>query len=295
MQERKHTPDGCLDPETLAAFVDGALTAGERSQVELHLVTCRDCFAAFTESVKTVQAMTDSGEFAAPGTVPFAVTPRRRLASWAAAGAGLAAAAALTLAVWWPRAERPELVGLVAAVGERRPVEGRLTGGFKFGPIESPTRGAEAGADSRVLAAAAQLEEEARGTGNARLLGALGTARLVTRDFDGAVTYFDRAIDLAPHDALLLTDRAAALLARGDSAGDDGAGDFVRALDDAARAVAKDKALPEALFNKAIALQRMHLEDQELATWRAYLTLDTASAWADQARGRIAAIEAAKK
>jgi len=69
----------------------------------------------------------------------------------------------------------------------------------------------------------------------------------------------------------------------------------VRALDDAARAVAIDKALPEALFNKAIALQRMHLEDQELATWRAYLTLDTASAWADQARGRIAAIEAAKK
>ncbi len=68
MREHKNIPDGCLDAETLAAFVDGGLTAGERSQVELHLAACRVCFAAFTESVKTVQAMTDSGEFAAPGT-----------------------------------------------------------------------------------------------------------------------------------------------------------------------------------------------------------------------------------
>lgn len=307
MQHRKGMADSCLDDETLAAYVDGGLTAEERTRVERHLASCQDCFAVFTESVKTVQAMQDEGVSDAPAPariepsrevaagVPVTAAPTRRVGQWVAAGAALATAAALVFAVWWPKAERPELVDLVGAVGERRPVEGRLTGGFKFGPIESPTRGAEASSDWRVLAAAAKLEEEARGTENARLLGALGTAHLVTRDFDNAVKYFDQAIDLAPDDSLLRTDRAAALLARGDAAGDGGAADFVRALDDAARAVLKDPTRPEALFNKAIALQRMHLENQEVETWRAYLALDGTSAWADEARRRIAAIEAAQK
>jgi tetratricopeptide (TPR) repeat protein len=295
VQEHKATRDGCLDVETLAAFVDGGLTSGERSRVELHLAACQDCFALFTESVKTAHAMTDRTAPARGTVASIATRPRRGLVRWAAAGAGLAAAAALALAVWWPRAERPELVDLVAAVGERRPVEARLTGGFRFGPIESPTRGADRGADARVLAAAGKLEEKAGGTGSARLLGALGTAYLVTRDYDNAVKQFDRAIDLAPDDPLLRSDRAAALLSRGDTALDDGAADFARALDDATRALAMNKALPEAIFNKAIALQRMQLEDQELQTWRDYLALDASSAWASEARERIAALEASKK
>ena len=61
VQQRSGTP-GCLDDETLAAYVDGGLTAEERSQVELHLAACRDCFALFTESVKTVQAMRDEAD-----------------------------------------------------------------------------------------------------------------------------------------------------------------------------------------------------------------------------------------
>ena len=221
MQERKDTPDGCLDDETLAAFVDGGLTADERSRVELHLAACRDCFAVFTESVKTVQAMRESGEFdqpvpaepAQPQGRPSCQSSRRASTGamggggrWTGGRGGGGAGGVVAAG------GAAELVDLVAAVGERRPVEGRLTGGFKFGPIESPTRGAEASTDWRVLAAAGKLEEEARGTENARLLGALGTAHLVTRDFDDAVKYFDQAIDLAPDDPLLRTDRSAALL-----------------------------------------------------------------------------------
>ena len=303
MQERSGTR-GCLDDETLAAYVDGGLTAEERSQVEVHLAACRDCFAVFTESVKTVQAMEDErvvfADVAAP--VPVAATeptravvvpmPARRsaLTRRLVMAAGLAAAAVLAVAVWWPPPERPELVDLVAAVGERRPVEGRLTGGFKFGPIESPTRGAEPSTDWRVLAAAGKLEEQARGTEDARLLGALGTAHLVRREFDAAVRYFDQAIHIAPDDPFLRTDRAAALLARGDA--EERAEDFVRALNDAELAVQKTPALAEAQFNKAIALQRMHLVDQELEAWHAYLALDGTSPWADAVNRRVAQIEA---
>ena len=301
MQERSGTP-GCLDDETLAAYVDGGLTAEERSQVELHLAACRDCFAVFAESVKTVQAMREAGEFedaastdepvvssGPPVVVPIVSAPRRRLARWAAAGAGLAAAAAVALAVWWPRPERPELVDLVAAVGERRPVEGRLTGGFKFGPIESPTRGVEPGTDWRVQAAAGKLADEAKGTDDARLLGALGAARLVSRDFDGAVKYFDQAIDRAPEDALLRSDFAAALLARGEAHGD--AEDHRNALVNANIALAKRPDLKEALFNRALALQRLSRKDEERVAWRSYLAADGSSDWAAVAKQRLRELE----
>ena len=139
--------------------MDGGLTAGERSRVERHLAACRDCFAVFAESVKTVQALADAGRVrGAPGRRYRASRRRLTRRLGGGGGAGLAAAAALAVAVWWPRARAAELVDLVAAVGERRPVEGRLTGGFRFGPIESPMRGAEAGTDWRVLAAADKLE-----------------------------------------------------------------------------------------------------------------------------------------
>ena len=174
-------------------------------------------------------------------------------------------------------------------------MEGRLTGGFRFGPIESPTRGGEPGTDWRVLAAAGKLEEQARGTENPRLLGALGTAHLVTRDFDGAVKYFDQAIDLGPDDPLLRADRSAALLARGDVAGDGWVEDVMRALDDASRAVSMAPTLAEARFNKALALQRMQLPDEELAAWREYLQVDEASPWAEFARARIAALQKAPR
>jgi tetratricopeptide (TPR) repeat protein len=287
------------DDERLAAFVDGALDGGERAEVELHLASCDACGVAVAEIVRTVEGL-EAEERAggasqavhAVGTVVPRSTGRR---GWLYGAAGLAAAAAVVLAVWLPRGERPELRELVEAVGDRRPVEGRLTGGFRYGPLASPARGTEASADWRVLAAAGRLEEDARGTDDARLLGALGTAHLVTRQFDAAVKYFDQALEIAPDDVLLRTDRAAALLARGDAAGGGRAADYVRALDDATRAVLTDPKRAEAVFNKAMALRRMHLADQELEAWRAYLALDADSPWAAEAKRRVADLEASQK
>jgi len=306
VQQRKDTPDGCLDDETLAAYVDGGLTADERSRVESHLAACQDCFAVFSETVKTVQAMrAEDGDVVDVPTgavsevsatevgTPAVVVPmpprRSALARRLVMVGGLAAAAMLAVALWWPRPERPELVELVAAVGERRPVEGRLTGGFKFGPIESPTRGAETSSDWRVLAAAGKLEEEARGTENARLLGAAGTAGVVTGQFDAAVARLDQAIELAADDPLLLADRAAALIARGDS--QRSADDYERALNDALAALTARPAMPEALFNKALALRRLQRSDEELAAWRSYMATDDSSAWAAEAARRVQEIQ----
>ena len=300
MQGRRRTP-GCLDDETLAAYVDGGPTAEERSQVELHLAGCRECFAVFTEAVKTVQAMRDDGLADVVGSVPVVSAeptsavvvplPARRsaLARRLVMVGGLAAAAVLAVAVWWPRPERPELVDLVAAVGQRRPVEGRLTGGFKFGPIESPTRGVQPGSDWRLRAAAGKLAEDAKGTDDARLLGALGAAHLVSRDFEGAVKYLDQAINRAPEDALLRSDLAAALLARGEAHGD--GEDLRNALVNANIALAKRPDLKEALFNRALVLQRLDRKDEERVAWRSYLAVDGSSEWAAVAKQRLRELE----
>jgi hypothetical protein len=58
---------------------------------------------------------------------------------------------------------RPELAELVAAVDDRRPVEARLTGGFKWGPVPSETRGDAASRISPEVAIAnAHLEQRLR-------------------------------------------------------------------------------------------------------------------------------------
>jgi hypothetical protein len=45
----------CLDPETLAAFIDRRLPAEERRRVEEHLVECPDCYEVFIEAVRFLQ------------------------------------------------------------------------------------------------------------------------------------------------------------------------------------------------------------------------------------------------
>lgn len=79
----------------------------------------------------------------------------------------MAAAAAVTLAVrtqsaWWQRlwgSDRDHMAGLVEAIGNERVIEGRLSGGFRYGRLRSPTR---SGSSDRMnnlalLAAAGQL------------------------------------------------------------------------------------------------------------------------------------------
>ena len=75
----------------------------------------------------------------------------KRRSVQAGIGALLATAAALLLVVrlqpaWWQQIAGgddvdPRFAKLVAAVGEERYIEGRLTGGFKYGPLRSVTRG----------------------------------------------------------------------------------------------------------------------------------------------------------
>ena len=298
MTDRKPTLGACLTPEMLAEYLDGrANPQASREQVEAHLADCEDCYELFSESVKMNRALsvTDVDVVLQPATERRSRSSRRL----AVGGGVLATAAAVWLVVsppdsvirWWNPSSRPELRELVAAVGTRRGVEGRLSGGFAWGAVPSPTRGANSPATDTpdVQIAAGHLLQAAERRRTARTLAALGTAHLSLGRFAEAVDTLEQAVVLDPRAAFVWSDLAAARIAHSGAGGSDS--DLPRAVEAAERALAIDPAFAEAQFNKAIALERLGQLSQAAEAWRAYLRLDGASAWATEARTRLADLE----
>ena len=114
--------DQCPDPETLAAFLDNRLSERDREVVAAHLTSCETCYAVFLESLKTKPAAT-----VLPHTSQRIATRKVIVAMTA----GLAAAAALVLAVVVPWRQQPgveesSMQALVVAMGSERTIEPRL-------------------------------------------------------------------------------------------------------------------------------------------------------------------------
>jgi CHAT domain-containing protein len=219
---------------------------------------------------------------------------------WLWAAAGVAAAAVLVLAVraqpdWLLRwrndaATDSRLETLVAAVGNERTVEARLSGGFKYGVLSSPASRAGDIADRNLtlVAAAGELQRMAQADPQPSNLHAWGVAQLLLGRFDGAVIDLEEAAAAQPDNVALLGDLAGAYLARYTAL--ERADDLPKALDAVSRAREIDAKRPEVLFTYALALQEMRLTDQAADAWRAYLEVDPTSGWADEARRRLAAL-----
>ena len=178
---------------------------------------------------------------------------------------------------------------LVAAVAlePTRPVEGRLTGGFKYAPPPSPTRGAaEHEVSTGVRIAAAAIEARVGTEDTPESLGALGLAYLAVGETARAVQCLERAATAEPVDPRRLSDLAAALIAEGER---DGKSDDVRrAAAIAGQALQVDPRLKEAQFNLALAFQRLGLNAQATDAWHRYQDLDRDSEWRREAEARLA-------
>lgn len=278
------------DDERLAEYADGVLDAGARVEVERHMADCAECRAVVMETM----AFNDT-ETPARSTPPATVIPFRSRRWLTGVAAGLAVAAALLLAVrvarpewlFGLRGDRPELQELIAAVANEptRPVEGRLSGGFKYAPAPSATRGGEdRGVSPDVRIAAAKLEKLAAGTPDARAHAAAGAAYLAIRDYDKAVAELERAVEGAPGAAAYQSDLSAAYLAR--ARWRDRPEDWPRALAAAERSIRADPAQIEAYFNRGLALDALHLTDDAARAWREYVERDSTSGWSGEVRGR---------
>lgn len=193
---------------------------------------------------------------------------------------------AVVAGVVWLARPGNELAELASAVGEHRPVEPRLSGGFRYAPL-SRTRAvdsspAETSADVRIAVGRLEKRSSAR---TSTPTAALGVAYLVTGDAARAVLALEEAVDRPSPPAGALSDLSAAYLVR--SAAPQHAQDLARALTIAERAVNAEPKRPEAWFNRALALDALSLRDAAREAWQAYLRVDSASGWADEAREHI--------
>jgi hypothetical protein len=275
----------CPDLELIAAYLDGRMTERERSSIADHLGACEDCYLLFTESSRHY--------------VQHPVHEVRML-TWrkaAAAAAGLAAAAALVLVIR-SGAIQPALppsggdvAELVGAVGAHRVTEPRLTGGFAYAPMRAPIRTGAPPVDFRspdVRIAAAKLEKQAMQYRSPDALGSLGIGYLVMGELDKAVSVLEEAADQSKPAPRVLSDLAAAYLTR--ATAQKGVEDVAKGLALAERALKADPGMAEAMFNRALALERLSLPDQARDAWQQYLKADSSSGWAEEARRHLNAL-----
>lgn len=141
----------------------------------------------------------------------------------------------------------------------------------------------------RVLAAAGRAEEIARTHPTASALQRLGAAALAAGQVEAGVQALEDAAVADPASAAILADLAAAYLARGARPGR--AIDVARAYEAAHRARHLSPHLPAALFNEAMALERLHLDGEAARAWSAAAALEPpSSGWAAEARRHAEAL-----
>lgn len=272
----------CPSLETIGAFIDGRFKDREREVIADHLASCETCYFVFSEAARTRVTAQPAAASNIRRFVP------RQTWQWVA---GLAAAAAVVLAVnvWQPfgtGADERALTVLVDSVGTARTFDARLTGGFAYAPVRGPVRGSNDAANLSpdVRIAIAEIEKQFA----ARPVAA--TAAMIGGDAVRAVGILESAVAADPNNARVLSDLAAARLVLAQRT--EPADNASRALEMANRALESNRQLPEALFNRALALEALGQKDDAKAAWQAYLAVDGRSGWADEARAKLRILSA---
>jgi len=302
---------GSLDPEMLAAYLDKRLPPEARATVEAQLARDPDSYELLVELIHANEALkgetpaedeaAEPSDRAEPQGRTGAVVPMvpkpKRTGGWLIAGGVLAAAAALALVVWlqpelWQRLRGgspvdPLMAKLVEAVGEERYIEARLTGGFKYGLVRDVTRG-PVGSNLALVAAAGELQKRARNSADTRNQHDWGIAQIAIGQYEGAATTLNGIIEGGTQDARVYSDAAAAALALAAAGNTE---QLPIAMDFATRAVQLDAQLPEASFNRALALERLSLVVEAIDEWRRFVTIESSAAWRDEAQRHLATLE----
>ena len=280
-------PTACLDDETVASFVEGTIDAEGRTHVVAHVATCADCYELVAEVLRTDSELEPK---AVVPPVPFPVppptaspvpvlTPARSNRRMFVAAAGIIAVAASVFFVVSNRGS--QLDPLVEIVGNERLTLARPTGGFRYGALKSPVRGAREVQSYQLQAEALQLQERAAGSKSPRDLHAAGVALMLVGDFAESVSLLQSASQAEPRNAQYKSDLGAAQMTRFVNRGSDS--DATAALATFDEALSLSPSLPEALFNKAALLQQLERFSEAVAAWNTYLEAAAEPEWREEA------------
>ena len=166
---------------------------------------------------------------------------------------------------------------LVAATGFLRFTEGRLTGQYTpypVGPYPSLSDPAIRRVVRRIEAAAGRRRDP-------QALADLAFSRLLAGRTDEAISLLEEASALAPRAPRHRSDLAAAYLVRARP------DDLLRALSAADRAVQGDPLLPEARFNRALALTKLFLITDAREAWQEIVQREKGTWWGHEAEQHL--------
>jgi CHAT domain-containing protein/tetratricopeptide (TPR) repeat protein len=283
----EHT--GFPSDETLAAFIDGRLDPDTRRRVVEHMTTCEECYSVVLGGAEGPQVL------AFPH--PERHSNQRRLLF-----AVLAAAAAVIVAVTLllgPRFSRPadrEMRMLVDVAPPARTTVGRLAV-FPYRPHPVLRGSSDAPKpDYRLLAAVAEIESLSTSHPTVANLHALGAAKLMVRDWEAAATALESAVRLETgqdetssalrrsRDAELLTDLSVAYYAIARNT--DKAARYNDAIE-AAEGAWNLSHSPVVAWNRAVAVEALHITPRSLAAWQDYLAVAGSDPGVQEAQTRV--------
>lgn len=214
--------------------------------------------------------------------------PLFRPLGWASAGA----LALVALAVWavylW---RKPSPTALIAeAYGEQRTMEPRFAGAA-YGPVRVERGEGFVEKPASLLRAEAAIAENLKLHPNdARLLDAKARADLLDFHYSSAIETLERASAAAPQSAEVATDLATAYFMRAEKSGK--AAEYGRAIDLLGKVLTVTPNDPVALFNRAIADERLAMYDNAAADWEQFLKVEKNAGWLAEGRQRLENIRA---
>ncbi len=269
----------CPAPEVLMLFMEGKLTGTSQDTVSDHVKHCSDCVFVIGETSRFLQEQED-------GTAEEENSPLRRVSSWQ-----FAVAAALALAVgggaWqWTASRQPmRRMAAAAAAAGVRPIDGRLSE-FPHSRFENPrsASGVEAAKTATLRTVARAIAVERASLRAPADLHDRGVAELLSDHTETAIGLLAAAANGAPSQPRYWSDLAAARIAAASANGD--ANQLRMAVADATRAIALNKRFVPALFNRAVARQRLGLTTDAAADFRQAAQLERGSPWAREAAAR---------
>jgi CHAT domain-containing protein len=227
--------------------------------------------------------------------------------SWSRGAVAIAAVCVVIMAVWLgTRAFHPSSPGelLAEAYAQRRPFDARIPDS-KYGPLREE-RGAGASNFEKppsLLKAESMIAEGIEKHPNdPDWLAARARADLLDGNYDSSITTLRKALEDRPESPELLRDLGTAYLLRGETTTQEiqdnaqgvpseGASDYSEAVEFLGRALAKSPDDVIALFNHALACERLFLYSRAVHDWEHYLRLDSQGDWSDEARNRLAEVK----
>jgi CHAT domain-containing protein len=293
-----------LENELIDQYLENALPQEERIQVERHFLKTpeRNDKLTFTKALHQAS----KARIFEKRRIVRPPAQKKTSSAWALLSPAYLKAAAIVLLVaglglgGWRlltrrSAEDQGMADLRAAYKNQRLTETRITN-LDYAPM-AKTRGQERPNIDEASRRRAELLllEALNDHPDAKTHHSLGRLYLAGLRYDDAVEQLETALKQDPTNPLIYSDLGAALLEIGERAeSKDEPGkafaSLAKSLEYINAALKLKPDLLEALYNKALCLQHMNLPAQEEEAWRNYLTHDSQSKWAEEAKGHLQAI-----